>query len=253
MARKKQSTLYSNQNNVDINNILRNPDLVAAVNIKSQVGGAKSKSVKKTRGKNKNYSDDEYSISSGGGDSDEDIDDEEEEEEETDAISDVNSDLDENPESDDDEKGAEDEGSDKAEESADEDESDKESEKGSDDGKQEIGEEDIKKKCYSKYALVDADDIDLEELFADDEFKLTKTARLSKPVLFKYERVRLLSTRAKQLANGAKPMVKDTEGLSSKEIALLELKNKLIPMIIERPIPNSGVERWKLSELEIID
>ena len=48
-------------------------------------------------------------------------------------------------------------------------------------------------------------------------------------------------------------MIKNTEGLSSKEIALLELKNKLIPMIIERPIPNSGVERWKLSELEIID
>ena len=46
-------------------------------------------------------------------------------------------------------------------------------------------------------------------------------------------------------------MLKNIMDLSSKEIAKLELKNKIIPLIIERPIPNSGVERWKLSELEI--
>ena len=57
--------------------------------------------------------------------------------------------------------------------------------------------------------------------------------------------------RTKQLTQGAKPMIKNTTGLSHKEIALLELKNKIIPLIIERPIPNSGTERWRLSELEI--
>jgi len=46
-------------------------------------------------------------------------------------------------------------------------------------------------------------------------------------------------------------MIKNTVGLSHKEVALLELKNKVIPLIIERPIPNVGVEKWKLSELEI--
>ena len=46
-------------------------------------------------------------------------------------------------------------------------------------------------------------------------------------------------------------MLKNISGLSSKEIAKLELKNKIVPLIIERPIPNSNVERWKLSELEI--
>jgi len=48
-------------------------------------------------------------------------------------------------------------------------------------------------------------------------------------------------------------MLKNTVGLSSKEIALLELKNKIIPLIIERPIPNSISERWNLSELEILE
>ncbi len=46
-------------------------------------------------------------------------------------------------------------------------------------------------------------------------------------------------------------MIKNTTGLSHKEVALLELKSKVIPLIIERPIPNVGVEKWKLSELEI--
>ena len=78
-----------------------------------------------------------------------------------------------------------------------------------------------------------------------------KNIKLSKPILTKYEFVRLLTDRTKQLAQGAKPMLKNIQGLSSKEIAKLELKNKIIPLIIERPVPNSHVERWKLTELEI--
>jgi len=38
-------------------------------------------------------------------------------------------------------------------------------------------------------------------------------------------------------------MLKNIQGLTSKEIAKLELKNKIIPLIIERPVPNSHVER----------
>ena len=59
--------------------------------------------------------------------------------------------------------------------------------------------------------------------------------------------------RSRQLAQGAKPLIKNTEGLSHKEIARLELKNKIIPLIIERPIPNAGTEKWRLSELEIME
>lgn len=112
-------------------------------------------------------------------------------------------------------------------------------------------EETLKSKCYSKYARVDYDDLDFDELFGDDNFNPVKDVKLTKPILSKYEFVRLLTDRSKQLAQGAKPMLKNIEGLSSKEIAKLELKNKIIPLIIERPVPNSGVERWKLSELDI--
>jgi DNA-directed RNA polymerase I, II, and III subunit RPABC2 len=128
-------------------------------------------------------------------------------------------------------------------------ESDNESKDNEDDN-----EENIKDKCYQKFSKksnMDTD-IDYDEYFKkDEEIIINKTGRLTKPYLTKYEKVRILGDRSRQLAQGAKPMIKNTTGLSHKEVALLELKSKVIPLIIERPIPNVGVEKWKLSELEI--
>lgn len=129
-----------------------------------------------------------------------------------------------------------------------------ESEDESKEDEEENEEEHTKDKCYQKFSKksnVDAN-IDYDEYFIkDDEIIINKTGRLTKPYLTKYEKVRILGDRARQLAQGAKPMIKNTTGLSHKEVALLELKSKVIPLIIERPIPNVGVEKWKLSELEI--
>jgi DNA-directed RNA polymerase I, II, and III subunit RPABC2 len=107
-------------------------------------------------------------------------------------------------------------------------------------------------KCYAKYIDIDGE-IDIDEYFNEEDNKIIKNDRISKPFLTKYEKVRLLSDRTRQLAQGAKPMVKNTSGYSHKDIAKMELKSKLIPLIIERPIPNVGTEKWKLSELEIND
>jgi DNA-directed RNA polymerase I, II, and III subunit RPABC2 len=129
-----------------------------------------------------------------------------------------------------------------------------ESDNESKEDEEENEEEHTKDKCYQKFSKksnVDAN-IDYDEYFIkDDEIIINKTGRLTKPYLTKYEKVRILGDRARQLAQGAKPMIKNTTGLSHKEVALLELKSKVIPLIIERPIPNVGVEKWKLSELEI--
>ena len=81
--------------------------------------------------------------------------------------------------------------------------------------------------------------LDFDELFGEEEILVGKNIRISKPVLTKYEFVRLLTDRTKQLAQGAKQMLKNTQELSSKEIAKLEIKEGIIPLIIERPIPNS--------------
>jgi DNA-directed RNA polymerase I, II, and III subunit RPABC2 len=75
--------------------------------------------------------------------------------------------------------------------------------------------------------------------------------RITLPKLTKYERVRLIGTRAKQISLGAKVMVKNTNGLSAIELAKLELSLKMIPMKIERILPDNKIEIWKLSELEL--
>lgn len=113
-------------------------------------------------------------------------------------------------------------------------------------------EETLSKKCIKKYVSME-DDINLEELFGDEDNNIIKEDRITKPILTKYEKVRILSTRIKQLQQGAKPMLRNYSGLSAKEMALEELKHKIIPLIIERPVPNVGIEKWKLSELQILD
>jgi len=73
------------------------------------------------------------------------------------------------------------------------------------------------------------------------------------PMLTKYEKTRVLGIRAKQINNGAKPMTKVPDNvMDGYLIALKELEEKIIPVIIRRPLPNGSSEYWKLKDLEII-
>ena len=73
------------------------------------------------------------------------------------------------------------------------------------------------------------------------------------PILTKYEKTRILGLRAKQLNNGAKPMIKmNVPIIDGYLIALKELEEKAIPVIIRRPIPNGSSEYWHLKDLEIL-
>jgi DNA-directed RNA polymerase subunit K/omega len=73
------------------------------------------------------------------------------------------------------------------------------------------------------------------------------------PFLTKYEKTRILGVRAKQINQGAKPLIEiEKTIIDGYLIAQLELQKKVIPFIIKRPIPNGNFEFWKLSDLEII-
>ena len=73
------------------------------------------------------------------------------------------------------------------------------------------------------------------------------------PMLTKYEKTRVLGIRAKQINNGAKPMTSVPDNvMDGYLIALKELEEKKIPVIIRRPIPNGSSEYWHLKDLEII-
>ena len=108
--------------------------------------------------------------------------------------------------------------------------------------------------CFFKYDDENNSDFDEEENGITDSITGNSSAvpdneRVSINRMTKHEYVRLLGTRTKQLSMGAKPMIKNVQGLSSKEIALLELKNNTTPLIVKRPLPNKRFELWKVSEL----
>ena len=71
------------------------------------------------------------------------------------------------------------------------------------------------------------------------------------PRLTKYETARVIGQRAMMIENGAKVFVEvPVNVIDSIIIAEMELRDKKIPFIIKRPLPNHGFEYWKLSDLE---
>jgi DNA-directed RNA polymerase I, II, and III subunit RPABC2 len=73
------------------------------------------------------------------------------------------------------------------------------------------------------------------------------------PVLTRYEKARILGERAKQINMGAKPFVDvDESMIDGYLIALKELDQKLIPFIIQRPLPHGGSEYWRIADLEVL-
>ena len=73
------------------------------------------------------------------------------------------------------------------------------------------------------------------------------------PFLTKYERARILGQRAKQINMGAQSFIKiPANVIDGIIIAELELKQKKIPFIIKRPLPNGACEYWNVNDLENI-
>ena len=133
-------------------------------------------------------------------------------------------------------------------------EKDDDAEEGDETSVNSIKEGDKEENCFFSYDKEnDMDLFDDDEEYDNethtDEF-LTEDNRISINRMSLYEFVRVIGTRTKQLSMGAKPMIKNHKGLSSKEIAIQELKNNTLPLIIKRPLPDNRFEIWKINELE---
>lgn len=72
------------------------------------------------------------------------------------------------------------------------------------------------------------------------------------PILTKYEKSRILGSRANQINNGAKPFIEIdySKNYDGYYIACEELKQKKIPFIIKRPLPSGECEFWNVRDLE---
>ena len=74
----------------------------------------------------------------------------------------------------------------------------------------------------------------------------------SVPFLTQHERTKILGMRANQLSQGARPYIDVPEYMTDVgEIARQELKERRLPFLIRRPMPNGSHEYWRLSDLII--
>ena len=92
------------------------------------------------------------------------------------------------------------------------------------------------------------------EIISNDQTyeKYYSSIKKSKPFLTKYEKAKLIGVRAQMISNGSRPMiVVPPHVTSTQEIAILELKEKKIPLLIRRYLPNKEYEDWRLEELII--
>jgi len=64
----------------------------------------------------------------------------------------------------------------------------------------------------------------------------------------RYERARILGTRSLQLAMGAMPTVEMGDLTDMLEVARKELREKKIPMVIRRYMPDGSFEEWDAND-----
>ena len=107
----------------------------------------------------------------------------------------------------------------------------------------------------------DADDMDLAQREGNVALlpagtrppgEVDKAARITTKFLTKYEKARVLGTRALQISMNA-PVMVDIEGETDPlKIAMKELRERKIPIIIRRYLPDGSYEDWSIDDL-IID
>ncbi len=80
---------------------------------------------------------------------------------------------------------------------------------------------------------------------------LDNKGRMTVPILNRFEKAKLLATRAEQLADGAKPKVSVKSGTYNLiEIGEQEMQENVFPVKLLRPLPGDGnVEEWDYKEL----
>jgi DNA-directed RNA polymerases I, II, and III subunit RPABC2 len=76
---------------------------------------------------------------------------------------------------------------------------------------------------------------------------------ITKPILTKYEKTKILGLRMEQLARNAPPYVDvDSKTFDPYKIALKELQEKKIPFMVRRTLPNGQKEVYRLEDMIIV-
>jgi DNA-directed RNA polymerase I, II, and III subunit RPABC2 len=92
---------------------------------------------------------------------------------------------------------------------------------------------------------------EFDDLKATYQSMINRQERKTIPILSKYERTRVVGERAIQISMGAPPLVEVGNLENPVDIAEKELREKKIPYIIKRILPNGLIELWSVDELRI--
>ncbi|XP_067947711.1 DNA-directed RNA polymerases I, II, and III subunit RPABC2-like [Watersipora subatra] len=83
--------------------------------------------------------------------------------------------------------------------------------------------------------------------------RVDPSKRVTTPYMTKYERARILGTRAVQISMCAPVMVELEGETDPLAIAMKELKERKIPITVRRYLPDGSYEDWGIDELIITD
>jgi len=74
------------------------------------------------------------------------------------------------------------------------------------------------------------------------------------PIMTRYERAKIIGLRSTQINAGADILIDIPDNIiDGITIARMELKEKKIPFIVRRPLPNGKSEYWDINDLEILE
>ena len=101
--------------------------------------------------------------------------------------------------------------------------------------------------CEDEDSIIRQTDI----ISVNEEYdKYNSSTRVTHPYMTRFEKAKLLGVRSEMLANGAPALINVPKNISSTyEIARMEYKEKKIPLIIKRKLPNNTFEYWKMDDL----
>lgn len=79
--------------------------------------------------------------------------------------------------------------------------------------------------------------------------KIPDNERITSRFMTKYEKARILGTRALQISKNAPLMVDPNDETDPYRLAEMELSSKKVPFIVRRYLPDGSYEDWKASDL----
>ncbi len=95
------------------------------------------------------------------------------------------------------------------------------------------------------------------EDYSETVIKTDPSKHTTRNVMTKYELTKVIGMRVEQLARGSPTMIDVEAEIGTgnvhtlHKIVHLELEKKLIPFIIQRPLPNGEKEYWRIKDMVI--